>query len=595
MSDTKLEDKGAPAAITEQTTPPSPQAAAGAQLDSPLAGRARPLLTLGRRVGGLPKLWARSLMVRAVFFTGLLTLAGTGLIAYFLVEQVTTGFYQERFEQVEAEATDELVQARNGFEAMQPVDRGEVEAQVADVLDNLSGSAALPREFVLLPLEQPEDLQVAPRVSEGFSEDVISDELRDAVLASGHETQLWQAVGMESEEGDTVPGVAFGIYVNLPPGEPYGLFYVYDFSSMQENVTFVFRVFLTAIAVILLMNMLIAAWITHTVVKPVSQAAEVSERIAEGQLDQRLAVVGEDEIARLGLSFNRMASTLQEQITQLANLSKMQQRFVSDVSHELRTPLTTVSMAADVLYDSSEDFDPISRRSAELLRHQVERFQALLADLLEMSRFDAGAAELALSDVDLRALAEEVLLAAVPLADQAGGELNIVVQGEDFFAEVDRRRIDRILRNLVNNAIEHSEGGPVDLILASSPTAVGIAVRDHGIGMSPEQVTHVFDRFWRADPARARTTGGSGLGLSIALEDTRLHQGSLDPWGQTGQGSCFRLVLPRRQGESYRAAPLSLPPAYQQEDRRRITAASQAMVIHNRIQEQSLYQQEQRS
>ena len=562
------------------------------QSDPAQEDQTSPPLTWGRRMKRLPMFWARSLMVRAVFFTGLLTLTGTGLIAYFLVEQVTTGFYQERFDQVEAEATNELVQVRNDFEAMPPVDRGEVEAQVASVLENRGGSAAMPREFVLLPLEQPEDLQVAPRHSEGFSEDVISEELREAVAASGHETQLWQPVAMEDDDGSTVPGAAFGIYVQLPPGEPYGLFYVYDFSSVDENVTFVFRVFLTAVAVILLMNMLIAAWITHTVVKPVSQAAEVSERIADGQLDQRLAVVGEDEIARLGLSFNRMASTLQEQITQLANLSKMQQRFVSDVSHELRTPLTTVSMAADVLHQSSEDFDPVNRRSAELLHHQVERFQALLADLLEMSRFDAGAAELSISDVDLRMLSQEVLSAAVPLAEQAGGELNIVVQGEQFIAEVDRRRIDRILRNLVNNAIEHSEGQPVDLIIASSPTAVAIAVRDHGIGMSPDEVSHVFDRFWRADPARARTTGGSGLGLSIATEDTRLHQGSLDPWGQKGQGSCFRLVLPRSQDQPYRASPMSLPPSYTAEERRRITVEATAMLAHDRVMEQSLYQQE---
>nr|WP_300343815.1 MtrAB system histidine kinase MtrB [Nesterenkonia sp.] len=543
----------------------------------------------------MPRLWARSLMVRAVFFTGLLTLIGTGLIAYFLVQQVTTGFYQERFDQVEAEATNELIQIRNSFDALPPVDRAEVEAQVTGVLDNIGDGSALPRRFLLLPLEQPEDLQVAPRNSGGISENVISEELREAVLTSGQEAQHWQPVAIEDPEGGSAPGVAFGIYVQMPPGEPYGLFFVYDFTSVEENVNFVYRVFLVAIGVILLMNMGIAAWITRTVVKPVSQAAEVSERIADGQLDQRLAVVGEDEIARLGLSFNRMASTLQEQITQLANLSKMQQRFVSDVSHELRTPLTTVSMAAGMLYESRDEFDPISQRSAELLHHQVERFQALLADLLEMSRFDAGAAELAPSDVDLRALAEEVLAAAVPLADQAGAQLSIVVQGEDFIAEVDRRRIDRILRNLVNNAIEHSEGRPVDLIIASSPTAVGIAVRDHGIGMSLEEVSHVFDRFWRADPARARTTGGSGLGLSIATEDTRLHQGSLDAWGQTGQGSCFRLVLPRRQEEPYRAAPLALPPSYSPDERQPITVDSEritAEVFHNRISEQSLYRQE---
>lgn len=568
-------------------------------------------VSLLERIRQLPRLWSRSLLVRAVFFTGLLTLVGTGLIAYFLVQQVTNGFYQERFDQVEVEATNGLVGARNDFDALPTVERAEVEGQVQGVLDNLDESAALPREVLLLPLDDPEDLQVQPRMTGGISEDVITEGLREAVLTSGQDLQHWQSVDIEADNGETVPGVAFGIYVQLPPGEPYGLFYVYDFSSVEENVNFVFRVFLIAIGVILVMNMLIAAWITRTVVKPVSQAAEVSERIADGQLDQRLAVVGEDEIARLGLSFNRMASTLGEQITQLANLSKMQQRFVSDVSHELRTPLTTVGMAANMLYESRDDFDPVTGRSVELLHHQVERFEALLADLLEMSRFDAGAAELALSEVDLYQLASEVTTAAYPLAEQAGADLSIVVHGDDdtagqplsiaaaeqdFVAEVDRRRIDRILRNLVNNAVEHSEGRPVDVIVAASPTAVGIAVRDHGIGMTPNEVNHVFDRFWRADPSRARTTGGSGLGLSIATEDTRLHQGSLDAWGQKGQGSCFRLVLPRKQSEPYRASPLGLPPSYDAARRRQVSADSDGLhtgeISHNRIREQSLYQQE---
>lgn len=554
-----------------------------------------PIVRLTRKVGHLPRLWARSLMVRAVFFTGLLTLIGTGLIAYFLVQQVTTGFYQERLDQVEIEATNGLLEARSAFDSMPSVERAQVEGQVTDVLNSLSEPAALPREILLLPLEEMEDMQVTARQTGGISETVISTELRNNVLTSGQEQQHWQAVSIHGDGGQNSPGVAFGIYVQLPPGEAYGLFFVYDFSSVEENVNFVFQVFLVAVAVILLMNMLIAAWITSTVVKPVSHAAEVSERIADGQLDQRLAVVGEDEIARLGLSFNRMTSTLQEQITQLANLSKMQQRFVSDVSHELRTPLTTVSMAAGMLYESRHDFDPVSERSAELLHHQVERFQALLADLLEMSRFDAGAAELAVSEVDLKSLCHEVLSAAMPLADQAGTPMVMVVQGQDFVADVDRRRIDRIVRNLVNNAIEHSEGQPVELVIAETSTAIGIAVRDHGIGMTSDEVSHVFDRFWRADPARARTTGGSGLGLSIATEDTRLHRGSLDAWGQPGQGSCFRLVLPRHQDEPYRAAPLALPPQVDPEQRQPISAdpeVSSADVVIDRVREQSLYRQE---
>lgn len=548
-------------------------------------------------VVGLPRLWGRSLLFRAVSFTGVLTMLGTVIVAAFLTQQITTGLFQERFEQVEAEATASMDNVANAIAAAPAANRIEARQAVQDLQVEMQGSGAqVERYFILTPLEDTDDAWIQPLASEGVEEhgiaDRISEDLRSTV--SSGSGQYWQSVGFE-REGETVPGVVFGTQLNLPPGESWALYYVYDFSPVQETLDFVLRILFLAATAILLMNMAIAAWVARSVVRPVSQAAEVSERIADGQLDQRLAVHGEDEIARLGLSFNRMASHLQEQITQLANLSKMQQRFVSDVSHELRTPLTTVRMAAEVLHESREDFDPVNHRSAELLHHQVERFQALLADLLEMSRFDAGAAELALADTDLRRLSEEILLTAQPLADRSNTPLSIVVQGEDFLAEVDPRRIDRILRNLVNNAIEHSEARPVDLVIASSPTAIGIAVRDHGIGMSPAEVAHVFDRFWRADPARARSTGGSGLGLSIATEDTRLHQGALDAWGQKGQGSCFRVVLPRKQAEPYRASPIALPPIYRASDRTRVVEPSAAgpptgELGHDRVSEQALYE-----
>lgn len=547
-----------------------------------------------RSIGRLPRLWGRSLLFRAVAFTGLLTMIGTLLVAVFLTHQVTSGLFQERFEQVETEATNGLDDLRNFFANASTADRTQTEELLAGSDAMLEGSGTEARRYYILePLDESQSVYVSPRSSQDVDSSIISDELAEAV-ASGS-GQYWQSVAIE-RNGREVPGVAFGTQVTIPPGHAWALYFVYDFQSVQESLAFVLRILFLAGAALLVMNMTIAAWVTRSVVAPISQAAEVSERIAAGQLDQRLAVRGEDEIARLGVSFNRMASNLQDQITQLANLSKMQQRFVSDVSHELRTPLTTVRMAAEVLHDARDEFDPINQRSAELLYHQVERFQALLADLLEMSRFDAGAAELALAQVDLRQVAQEVLTTAQPLAYNAGARLSLVVLGgdDDFRAEVDARRIDRILRNLVNNAVEHSEGRPVDLVIGSSPTAVGFAVRDHGIGMSPSEVAHVFDRFWRADPARARTTGGSGLGLSIATEDTRLHQGALDAWGEKGQGSCFRLVLPRQHGTPYRASPLALPPAYDPGDRivaeEIIPEVVAGEIDHDRVSEQSLYQ-----
>ncbi|WP_232301745.1 MtrAB system histidine kinase MtrB [Nesterenkonia jeotgali] len=554
-------------------------------------GAKRSLAGTARRISGLPRLWARSLLIRAVFFTGLLTMLSTMAVAAFLVQQVTSGLFQERFDQAEQEAAVGLDSIRSSFAALSTTSRSEAQQDVLSILNEVDNSTAqIQREFSLQPLEVGENLYVDGITSPGLSAQDISEELDEAV--AGGTGQYWQAVSLERNGASEVPGVAFGTQVDIQ-GNPYALYFVYDFSPVQENVAFVFRTMLVAGIAILLINMAIAGWVARSVVRPVSQAAEVSERIADGQLDQRLAVRGEDEIARLGLSFNRMASNLQEQITRLANLSKMQQRFVSDVSHELRTPLTTVRMAAEVLHESRDDFDPINRRSTELLHHQVERFQALLADLLEMSRFDAGAAELATAEVDLLALTREVLISSKPLAESSNTPLGLVVQGENFIAEVDARRISRILRNLINNAIEHAEARPVDVIVSSSPTAVGIAVRDHGIGMSPSEVAHVFDRFWRADPARARTTGGSGLGLSIATEDTRLHQGALDAWGQKGQGSCFRLVLPRRQSVPYRASPMALPPVYRATDRYRIENIQDLDVEepeHDRINEQALYQ-----
>jgi two-component system sensor histidine kinase MtrB len=274
-----------------------------------------------------------------------------------------------------------------------------------------------------------------------------------------------------------------------------------------------------------------------------------------------MKVSGTDDIARLGEAFNKMAGALQTQIRQLEELSRVQRRFVSDVSHELRTPLTTVRMAADLLYEAREDFgDPSAERSAELLQNQLDRFESLLSDLLEISRFDAGAAVLDAEPVDLRDIVTRVVEAADPLARRKGSDVVVHGAEEPVTAEVDSRRIERVLRNLLVNALEHGEGRPVEIRLAAAEGAVAVAVRDHGIGLKPGEASRVFHRFWRADPARARTTGGTGLGLSIALEDANLHGGWLQAWGEPGGGSQFRLTLPRGAGHEILRSPLPLEP-----------------------------------
>ncbi|MFB9802390.1 ATP-binding protein, partial [Streptomonospora salina] len=247
-------------------------------------------------------------------------------------------------------------------------------------------------------------------------------------------------------------------------------------------------------------------------------------------------------------------------IRELEELSQVQRQFASDVSHELRTPLTTIRMAGDLLYEDRDELDPHMGRSVELLQSQLERFEELLADLLEISRHDAGAATLSMESVDMRDVVMKAVGDAEQIAEKSGIKVVMRLPAEPCTAEFDMRRITRILRNLVVNAVEHSEGKDVIVTAAGDRDAVAVGVRDFGVGLKEGEEHMCFDRFWRADPARARTTGGTGLGLSIAKEDARLHGGWLQAWGMPGKGSQFRLSLPRREGQELRGSPLPLAP-----------------------------------
>jgi two-component system sensor histidine kinase MtrB len=216
-------------------------------------------------------------------------------------------------------------------------------------------------------------------------------------------------------------------------------------------------------------------------------------------------------------------------------------------------------MAAEVLHEARDEFDPVAARSAELLQTELDRFEALLTDLLEISRFDAGAAVLSLDVVDLRDVVLRVVEAHSRFAESKGTQVNVHA-AVPCKAAVDARRIERIIRNLLVNAIEHGEGRPIDIWLDADDAAVAIAVRDHGVGFEANQASQVFLRFWRGDPARARTIGGTGLGLAISMEDANLHGGWLTAWGRPGLGAQFRLTLPRTAGAILERSPLPMVP-----------------------------------
>ncbi|WP_313813566.1 MtrAB system histidine kinase MtrB [Glutamicibacter sp.] len=511
-----------------------------------------------RPINLLRNRWQRHLMYRTVISTLLFTSLALLAAGAFLSNQIASTLFQERFNQIEKESERGLTQARSILESASTTDRASTQALVNSTLATLEGDGAtVIRDFVLMPIAGDENLYVGPMASGSLTPRIIPADLAERVAAE--QGIFWRSIQL-SADGDKNPGLIIGTKVLIPPGREYGLYLVYDLSSVQETLAFINRA-MTFTGMVLLLVVGFVAWsVARTVVRPVADAAYVSERIAAGDLDRRMKVSGRDEVARLGTAFNHMAASLQEQITALNNLSAMQQRFVSDVSHELRTPLTTVRMAAELIHDARENFDPLTARSAELMYNQIERFQNLLNDLLEVSRFDAGVAALDRESTDLNVIVGKVIVTATPVADDYGSIIRLNAPTEGCVAEIDPRRVERVIRNLVLNAVEHGEAKPIDVTVAGDESAVAVTVRDYGIGMSEESCKHVFDRFWRADPARARTTGGSGLGLSIAMEDTRLHEGRLEAWGKIGEGSVFRLTLPRTAADTIDSSPLPLEP-----------------------------------
>ena len=407
------------------------------------------------------------------------------------------------------------------------------------------------------------DLEPNPVILNGFTNGLSGNQLSAGLrnrVTEFDDRQAWQSVSLPIEGGREVPGIVVGQQLIVPAAGPFEIYFAYELGDADQTLGFVQRTLWIA-GIALLAIVAAISWIVlRAVATPIVQAAETSARLAAGDLGVRLEVHGEDELATLGRSFNAMADSIEGQIKELGELSMVQQRFVSDVSHELRTPLTTIRLAADMLNDQREDFDPTMARTAELLHAQVQRFDVLLSDLLEISRYDAGSVQLELEETSLAHVAEDVIEQMRPLADGHGTELRLVAPGGYSPVDMDPRRVRRVLRNLIGNAIEHGEGRPIVVTIDSNQHAVAAGVRDFGLGMDPADAERVFDRFWRADPSRQRTIGGTGLGLSIALGDAAIHGGTLAVWSALGEGTNFVLTLPRHGVVVEGASPIPLEP-----------------------------------
>jgi two-component system sensor histidine kinase MtrB len=501
--------------------------------------------------------WRRSLQLRVVALTLVASSLLVGAFGWFIADRSAKILLSRAQEEVEVSmgnkvnyAIQQLTVHRQARDPKLPSTFNTIVNQLADGDPTESGGSVVSMRAAQIPDLTP---VTSPDVN---TDELISTGLTTAVADS---RKVAHQVRTAQVDGRTTKFLVYGAPVPTSFGH-VELYYLVpltteDSAANQIRTT----VLATGLALVILLGV-IAGLVTRLVVTPVRVAARTAQRLSAGLLDQRMKVQGEDDLALLAASFNQMAANLQRQIVRLEEMSRLQRRFTSDVSHELRTPLTTVRMAADLIFAERDEFDPAVARSAELLQAELDRFESLLTDLLEISRFDAGFAALDAEHTDLVPIVQRVADRLAGLAERVGVTIELRLPEAPVIAEVDPRRVERVLRNLVGNAVEHGEARPVVVTLASDEAAVAVTVRDHGIGLKPGEEQLVFNRFWRADPSRARQTGGTGLGLSISAEDARLHGGWLEAWGAPGEGAQFRLTLPVRSGDRLLAAPLPLIP-----------------------------------
>lgn len=516
-----------------------------------------PVATWFRDVGtALGHVWRRSLQLRVIVSTLTLSLIVITILGVVLTSQITDRLLDAKINA----AVEEMDRARNTVESQLAGVHDIGTQRLGDARDALSNrggtgqssgvAGSFDSALSMVGGTPQQQISVGP-ISE------VPEELRRFVQRNQVSYQFATVADPDGYHGRAL--VIGSPSAEIPTLEIYLIF---PLANEERSLALMRGTMMIGGLVLLVLLAAITALVTRQVVLPIRSAARIASRFADGRLKERMLVRGEDDMARLAQAFNEMAESLSNQITQLEEFGNLQRRFTSDVSHELRTPLTTVRMAADLIHSSSDDLDPALARSAELLVTELDRFEGLLNDLLEISRHDAGVAELQVESLDVRMCARAAISTVRHLAKDAGIEVVIDMPEEPLVADVDPRRVERVLRNLLANAIDHSEGKPVLIRMRgdADANAVAVVVRDQGVGLRPGEEKLVFNRFWRSDPSRMRRSGGTGLGLSISVEDANLHEGRLEAWGEIGLGASFRLTLPLVRGKKLGVSPLPLEP-----------------------------------
>ncbi len=505
----------------------------------------------------VPSYFRKSLFRRVFAVSGLISIAIIYLLGSNLYGRISDGIFDEKISASISEAQSAIQYADYRFIVSGVSTTTDYKSLISEIVNSSNLSAKESGREVALLQSSDREIRGIPAVStSNFLEpSSISPQFRERVRSS--DQLVWRKTNLEYVNGESLNGIVIGRQLTLPKVGKYEMYVLFGFDAQQRTIDLIGRSMWGTGSLLVALIMIVASVVLRQVIRPVKYAAEIAEQLTSGDLSKRMEVKGEDEVARLGQAFNEMADTLEQQISRLENLSRLQQRFVSDVSHELLTPLTTIRMASDVIHSAKDGFDPNISRSAELLVSQIDRFENLLSDLLEVSRFDAQVATLSLDQIDVISLVRRCVDDLGIASKERAAQFHLSCPEHPVLIEADSRRLERIMRNLLANAIDHSEGKPIHLTIKENESAISISVRDYGVGLTESQIERVFDRFWRADPSRSRERGGTGLGLAIAKEDAMLQGGVIKVWGELGKGSNFVLTLPKVTGSVFTEFPLS--------------------------------------
>jgi len=310
------------------------------------------------------------------------------------------------------------------------------------------------------------------------------------------------------------------------------LYFFFSEQGLRHDLALLRNILAGGVGILVLLAGFAGALLARQTLRPVGRASDAARSLAEGLLETRLPVEGRDEFGSWAQSFNEMAAALETKIADLSAAQARERRFTADVAHELRTPLTALVGEASLLAEHLGSMPPESRRPAELLVADVGRLRRLVEDLMEISRFDAGQESVHAESVELGALTEATIRAR-------GLDESVQLQTEDVELTSDPRRLERIIANLVGNAVEH--GGNEVAVRVGLEGGPFVEVADRGPGIPREHLPHLFERFYKADAARSG--GGTGLGLAIAQENARLLGGRIEVWSEPGEGTRFTLRL----------------------------------------------------